>query len=518
MSSPLSDVKSKVQRVVRRKKKPKKPTGFTMRPLKFLARQVATERNFAPLPTAVVTKGLLDDIKFAFEHKWNTNPVFVGGPGEGKSRGVWRYAKEWLKLTLQIFKYCWDIDQIPDTAEGGWFHIDEWFIPEGQGKLQALQRIKHLFDTGRLLMKCISVSTPTAPNLPFCTFEATTLAQDFDNRLNLFEIRVPLPRFGMVYIGNAIIPLGEDDDAWIQYEKDSRARKTEIWDKKGKKVVGAKFDVEKVAQEVIDWARKNKYDISSDSKATTLVRKLAEERGWDTNYATEPDIVNWVSMIRKKRRVEDKASAPKKFGEFSPGWKGLQEFVEEWCLKQKPPRKEYAEGTAQWIVPTNPPTSKDDAYNLVDFGTNPVKVATLVREITNLKRRIQRPDREFTDFTESWLASQLDIIGARKVGGQDAPDIILPDGNEIAVKFCVRNDPFYDYTVSPETNGLVIIIIPRKLQFFVIPIEGTVVNEHLQLDNSTIREKGALVGIDELVRTVKEMLERLETMRGIEFE
>ena len=114
-------------------------------------------------------------------------------------------------------------------------------------------------------------------------------------------------------------------------------------------------------------------------------------------------------------------------------------------------------------MPENPPLSQDDVFDLIDFGANPVKVGTLAREIRNLRKRIQRPDREFTDFTESWVASQLDTLSARKMGGQNRADILLPDGNQIAVKFCVRNDPFYDYTVAPETRGAAVIVIPRTL-------------------------------------------------------
>ena len=74
------------------------------------------------------------------------------------------------------------------------------------------------------------------------------------------------------------------------------------------------------------------------------------------------------------------------------------------------------------------------------------------------------------------------------------------------MKFCVRNDPFYDYTVAPETDGVVVIIIPRRLQFFVIPIKDNVVNQHLQLDNVRVQAGGVLVGIENLVGTVREML------------
>ena len=105
-------------------------------------------------------------------------------------------------------------------------------------------------------------------------------------------------------------------------------------------------------------------------------------------------------------------------------------------------------------------------------------------------------------------SSQLVTLGARKMGGQGAADVVLKSGKEIAVKFSVRNDWAYDYTVSPEKDGVVVIIIPRRLQFYVIPIAGNVVNEHLQLDNAKTRQNGVLVGIDELEGTVKVMLSK----------
>ena len=211
-------------------------------------------------------------------------------------------------------------------------------------------------------------------------------------------------------------------------------------------------------------------------------------------------------LILRKDKVDSSSKGTKSFGAFSKDWAGLRQFIEQWCLKHEPAREEYATATALWIVPDDPPLSQDDVFDLVDFGANPVKAGTLGREIRKLRKRIQKPDIEFTDFTEAWVASQLDSLGARKAGGRGAADVVLSDGKQVAVKFCVRNDPFYDYTVAPETDGAVVIIIPRRLQFFVIPIAGNVVNQHLQLDNTRVRERGVLVGIEGLVGTVKEML------------
>ncbi|MBY8998902.1 MAG: hypothetical protein KGD60_14335 [Candidatus Thorarchaeota archaeon] len=467
------------------------------------------------MSTHTVTKAVVEDLKYAFRRRWNVTAIVVGGPGEGKSRAVFTLSKIWVQLTGGEFHYCWDIDQIPDVQDGDWLHIDEWFVPEGQGKVIALQRLKHLFDTGRAKMICISVSTPSTPRISDCTFEITSLAQDFDGRRNLFEVRVPIPsdnphynRRG-VYIGNVILPLGKDTERWLTYEDESYVRKTKLWKKKGKKTVDFNLDPQEIAKEVWKWAKERDLSIDTKSMALTFLRTLGRERDWDLTYSNEPEISNWIMTI-KKQETPDSSDTGKKFGEFSEDWKGLREFIEEWCLGQKPARKEYATGAALWIVPEDPPLSQDDVFDLIDLGDNPVKVGTLTREIRNLRKRIQRPDRRFTDFTESWVASQLDTLGARKLGGPSAADVVLEGGAEVAVKFCVRNDPFYDYTVAPEKDGAVVIVIPRQLQFFVIPIAGNVVNEHLQLDNVRVRAGGVLVGIEELAATVKKMIEEQE--------
>lgn len=232
------------------------------------------------------------------------------------------------------------------------------------------------------------------------------------------------------------------------------------------------------------------------------------------SVATIKRICASAKMVLRKDKV-GRPPKKKSFGAFSKDWAGMRQFIEQWCLKHDPAREEYATATALWIVPDSPPLSQDDVFDLIDFGANPVKAGTLGREIRKLRKRIQKPDIEFTDFTEAWVASQLDSLGARKAGGKGAPDIVLEGGKQVAVKFCVRNDPFYNYTVSPETDGTVIIIIPRRLQFFVIPIADNVVNEHLQLDNTRVREGGVLVGIEGLVDAVREFMIIVDTVQEV---
>ena len=497
MSSPMSEIKQRVRRP--RKRKQKKQSNFTMRPLKYLARMVATVRGFLRFSTIEVTKGLLEDIQFAFEHKWNVTCVFVGGPGEGKSRGVWRLAKEWTKHTGGKFHYCWDIDQIPDVQPGDWLHIDEWFIPEGQGKMQALQRLKHLFDTGRLLMICISVSTPITPNLPFVTFEATTLAQDFDSRQNLFEIRFPLSGFGMVHIGDAIIPLGEDDETWIQYEKDSRARKKEIWDKKGKKIVAAKFDAEQLAKVVIDWADERKIAVSSKALATTLVRKLATERNWDTNYATEPDIVNWV-MVHYVVPNDSDSFIPT----VTPGWDGLRDTLFKWLSHQKL-QKKTAHYLADWYV------SKGLTQTQIgeQYG---VTRDTIQKAVFRYKDIFSGHESTLGKMAEAWFAVHTDLYApVVGTGGKDCADVLLRiDTDQIAVNVkWALSEPEYrrNFDSTPEhTWDLALLAVVNSLQTTIrlYPITGPSTYAHWQ--------KGVPCAPEELASTiekvVKEMVEK----------
>jgi len=196
MSSTLTQYLSRRRK--RPKPKKKEKGGFTMRPLKFAARQVAVHRSDMPLSTYRVTKAVVDDMKFAFRRGWNVTCVIVGGPGEGKSRAVFLLSDLWTKMTGGERKITWNISEIPELNDGDWLHIDEWLYLRGKGSKLALDALKNLYPLGRAKQICISVSTHVAPGLPFVTFEATTLAQDFDNRRNLFEIRVLLPGHGLV--------------------------------------------------------------------------------------------------------------------------------------------------------------------------------------------------------------------------------------------------------------------------------------------------------------------------------
>ena len=295
---------------------------------------------------------------------------------------------------------------------------------------------------------------------------------------------------------------------WGEYEARARAYSLAVT-KKG----GVQDAVDDITQTEHIETLKRYFKLHYVDKGISLPKDLMCRRLYrkakipakSVSYTNE--IIAWAKFELAPDIPKDPHPLKKSFGVFSKDWNGLRKFIEQWCLKHNPPHEEYATATALWIVPDEEGISQDDIFDMIDFSGKSVKVGTLGRNIRILRKRIQRPDLEFTDFTESWVASQLDSLGARKAGGKNAPDVVLPGGRHVAVKFCVRNDPFYDYTVSPETDGVVIIIIPRRLQFFIIPIKDNVVNEHLQLDNVKIRAGGVLVGIEDLVDTVKEMID-----------
>ena len=300
MSSTLDEIRDVFKRRAKPKPKPVKKSNFTMSPLLFLAREVAIMRNSAPMGIRAVTKALVNEFRYAHKHNLNVTFVAAGGPGKGKTRFCILMGKLWIRLTGGEFVYCWDIDEIPDANDGDHLHIDEWLIAEGEGKIQSYQRLKNLFDTGRAKQISISVATPTTPNLPFVSFEATTIAQDWDNRMNQFEIHVPLPRFGMVYVGDCVVPLGKDDELWKMFDAETKSRKDEIWTKKGKKVIKGKINARKIAKEVLKWAKENNIRIRTKSAAKTFIKEIQEERGWDITYYNMPDITNWIMEIIKE--------------------------------------------------------------------------------------------------------------------------------------------------------------------------------------------------------------------------
>jgi len=480
-----------------------------MRPLKFLARKVATERNFVPLSTAEVTKGVVDDIRFAFEHGWNETCIVVGGPGEGKSRFIWVLAKMWIAFTQGIFEYCWDIDEIPDVIDGSWVHIDEYLIPEGVGKFQAMQRLKNLYDTGRALMNSISVSSPTTPNIPFSTFEATALAQDFDNRRNLFEIRVPLPRFGMVYIGNMVIPIGQDDEQWMKYEAESRARKKELWDTKGKKTISTKIDTKALAQDVIKFAYEQKIPISSKQVAIALVHKLAEERKWDTNYATEPDIVTWV-MIQYSGPNNGKPFIPT----ASKGWDGLRDALFQWLIHNKETKlqEKTAHYIADWYVSLD--------LNQTEIGRQyNVGRDAIAKALGTYRDIFHGHESELGKMAEAWLASHVDTLSPRVgTGHRDSADVLLTvDGTEVAinVKWALTEADYrrsFDSTPEHqwEHSSFLAVINSMKNTIRLYPITGQQTYAH--------HEKGVPCAPEELTETIKKLMaeKKLATPKKIE--
>ena len=305
-SSPLSE---SIPRRIRRHSAKTPKEGLVMRPLKLLARNCVLYNNREPFDTFTTTKAFVQDLRFARKHGWNSTNIWEGGPGEGKSEGALKYARIWVAMTGGKLHVIWDIDEIPELNDGDWVHLDEWLVPEGPGKIQAINRLWNFFTTIRAKQICISVSTPKAPELPFMTFLATTLAQDFTNRKNMFEIRVPLPRYGLVYVGNVLIPLHDDKEFRARYEAESYARKTQVVTDKGKKIISVKKDPIEAANEVIKWSEENDFQISTKGQALAALDVVAREKKWDINYSSEDTIANLVIMQKKKfNRVPEEYS------------------------------------------------------------------------------------------------------------------------------------------------------------------------------------------------------------------
>lgn len=285
-----------------RTKREKKAHGFVMRPLKALAWQVAYQRQGKPFGISVVTKGVKEDLQFAWYNKKNVIVIAEGEGGGGKTWLGWFLAQQWTKLSAGKIQYSWDVDNIPDLQDGDWFHLDEFLEAEGEGKIQMLNRfMKNILPTVREKQICISVSTPRAPDMPFYTFLATTLSQDLDKRINMFQIRYFLPRYGLVYIGNAVFPEPEDTEKWRKFQKKSYTRKTRIVDDKGRKTIERKLDYEECAQTVRDWAKEKKYTLLNRGQAETAAKQVAKEQNWDTSYYSVEDIANLVIMSGKVR-------------------------------------------------------------------------------------------------------------------------------------------------------------------------------------------------------------------------
>ena len=278
-------------------------TGFVMRPLKLLARRVALDPFRRPLSTAIVTKAFADDLSFAYNHKGNSRSIWEGGPGEGKGEGLQRYARTWIALTGGKIKTTWDIDEIPELHDGDWLDIDEWLSGEGPGSVIVLRRLRNLFDTLRAHMISAGVSTPTAPDISFVNFIATTLAQDFQKRRNLYEVRVPLPRYGLIYIGNTIVPLHRNEVARQEYEKAAYDRKSGLIAEKGRKTIKNGLDPMEAARIVRAWAAEQHMTIVTKGQASAALAVVAKERNWDINYSNEPTIANLV-VLQTTREVK----------------------------------------------------------------------------------------------------------------------------------------------------------------------------------------------------------------------
>lgn len=418
MSSTLTDyLRSRKKKIPRPKQETEKKGGFTMRPLKLLARNVAIKRGGIPASTREVTKAVVEDMKFAFRHGWNVTVVVVGGPGEGKSRAVFLLSSIWIAMTGGERKITWNISEIPELNDGDWLHIDEWLYLRGSGSRLALDALKNLFPLGRAKQICISVSTHVAPGLPFVTFEATTLAQDFENRRNLFEIRVPLPSHGLVYVGNAIFPLGKEDEDWAEYEIESYKRKTNVFMDSGETRVTFKLDNLELAKEVIKWATDKELIISTRGHAAAALDTMAEERGLKTNYSIDENVSNLIVMLIRSRTERESYK-----GQTIDLKKALYTRLEERDVKKEHVKwlRYYIEGNSQTDVAEK-------------FKIDQSMVSRAIGEKSDL--RLNNLGYAFEDVWAARLLAEGKIIVK---GGENTPepDILIKDdsGNVVEVQ------------------------------------------------------------------------------------
>ena len=446
--------------------------------------------------------------------------VIYGPPGKGKSE----LAQSLAFLTIEVYQeHNIDIlgwpkvarspsdanDVFGEETEKGntiCLILDEKERQSGLASITNLNALVQNIDTMRILMHSLILIAITKQELgklvSRCQIVFRAIFKDKENRINWCVMYVnDMEAKNLLPLAVVGIPMHPHQ--WFRdwYEKEKL--KNQI----GLTVAGgrSKADPKKIKNAATDVLAFLKENGIVNPKRGTIKEILTTEIS-NVLIGDEMDLT--ASRVLRLLKTEKREVPPlkKSPGTFSKDWLGLRQFIEQWCLKHSPPHEEYATATALWIVPDEPPLSQDDMGDIIDIAAIPCKLGTLTRNIRILRKRIQRPDIEFTDFTESWLASQLASLSPRKAGGKNAPDIVLPGGKEVAVKFCVRNDPFYDYTVAPETDGVVVIVIPRRLLFFVIPIADNVVNEHLQLVSVRIQAGGVLVGIENLVATVREML------------
>jgi hypothetical protein len=384
--------------------------------------------------------------------------------------------------------------------------LDEKERESGLASITELNALVQNIDTMRILRHSLLLIAITKQELgklvSRCQIVFRAIFKDKINRINWcimyvndMEANTLLPL--------AIVGIPLHPHQWFRdwYEKEKRKNQVDLTVAGGRSKADPK-KIKNAATDVLAFLKENKI---VNPKRGTIKEILTTEI---PNVLIGDEMNLTASRVLRLLKAEKSETPPlkKSPGVFSKDWLGLRQFIEQWCLKHDPPHEEYATATALWIVPDEPPLSQDDMGDIIDIAAIPCKLGTLTRNIRILRKRIQRPDLEFTDFTEAWVASQLASLSPRHAGGKNAVDIVLEGGKEVAVKFCVRNDPFYDYTVAPETDGVVVIVIPRRLQFFVIPIGGNVVNEHLQLDSARVQAGGVLVGIENLVGTVREML------------
>jgi hypothetical protein len=268
-----------------------------------MAWAVLYERDGKRFSVPEVTRGLVNDFKYAKKYGLNEVIGVTGGFGEGKSEDAQRLGLLWTGLTGGKMQISFDIDEVPALSYGDFNILDEYIIPEGPGRNQAIQRFWNLVSVTRIDLIYHCLNCHTMPRIAFLVFRLETYLQNREDQLNLVRVTVPLPEKD-IYIGNAIIPLHHDETIRQEYVARKHARVAALIKTKGKKTIGDKVDFETAAQIVIAEATKRGWILKNLTQASAMIDMLAKREGWDVNYNTETKLAALITLEAGKLQRE----------------------------------------------------------------------------------------------------------------------------------------------------------------------------------------------------------------------
>jgi len=276
---------------------------WTARPLKRMAWAMLYERGGRRFTVPEVTHGVIQDFQYAKKYGMNATIGVKGGFGEGKSEDAQRFGLLWTALTGGKLEIFFDVDETPIFNTGDFGILDEWIIPEGPGKIQAIRRFWNLVSTIRIDQVCICLCNHSLPRMAFLTFVAETYLQNWEDRQNLVRITVPLPEKD-VWIGNALIPLHNDQNIRTKYLTRKKARVANLIATRGKKVIAEKLDFPSAALTVLKEAQTRGWVVRNMTQARGLLYLVAKEEDWDINYDTEVKLAALITLEADKIRRE----------------------------------------------------------------------------------------------------------------------------------------------------------------------------------------------------------------------